>query len=83
MTTAGAGNNDRAQIAARVRGKAAEQRVSWKALAADTKINYSSLVRRMRGEVDFTATELVQVAEALDVDLGVLLPPREREAVAS
>lgn len=83
MTTPQKGSTARADVAAKVRGKAGELRVSAMTLAKETGIEYSALLRRMRGEVDFTAADLVLVAEALNVDVADLLPRREIQAVAS
>jgi len=68
-------------IAAKVRARAAERRVTIRALARATDMEYSAMLRRTRGDVDFTAGELAVVARALDADPAVFFPTTE--AVAS
>jgi len=83
MTTAQNENTPRSEVAAKVRGKAAERRISILALSEATGIEYSAMLRRTRGDVEFTAADLVAVANALDVDVADLLPRRDSQAVAS
>lgn len=84
MTTAQQGGAAREYVASKVRAKAAERRISIRALADKCGIEYSAMLRRTRGEVDFTADELVTIASRLDVNAGEFLPPAPTaQAVAS
>lgn len=76
-------SQNREAVAAKVRAAAAEKRISIRALADKTGIGYSALVRRMRGEVDFAAPELMVIADALGVSAGALLPEPVIERVAA
>lgn len=76
MTTAQKGNAATAEVAARVRSKAAEQRVSVRALATKVGMDYSSMLRRTRGDVPLTIPELISIANALGVDVAALMPKK-------
>lgn len=78
MTTANSINI----VSAKVRAMAAEKRISIRKLSALTGIEYSALLRRTRGEVEFTITDLGLVAEALGCTLSALVPA-DAEAVAA
>lgn len=41
------------------------------------------MLRRTRGDIEFSVGELMVVADALDVPIAVLLPDTEPQAVAS
>ena len=63
--------------AAKVRAAAAVKRMPILTLADRSGIGYSALLRRTRGEVDFTIGELVAVAYALSVPPVELMPEQE------
>lgn len=67
-------------IAFRVRFELKRQKRSQAALARDLDVTEHYLSRRVRGEVPFSAAELVRVAEALDVDVTVFFPQRQERA---
>lgn len=63
----------REQIASAVRAEVARQRVSQQTIAAATGLTQSAVSRRMTGVIDFSATELRQIAELLEVPAATLL----------
>lgn len=74
MSTGDLGNTTRQAIAAIVRGKVAELDVRQMDLAAAIGMDQQALSRRMRGKVDFTATELMLIAAYLKIDVADLMP---------
>lgn len=74
----------RSLVAAKVRSMAAEKRVSIRALADSTGLDYSAMLRRTRGQVDFTVADLIATADALGVNVAALMPaPTNSQSVAS
>ena len=63
--------------AAKVRARAAALRIPTSTLADMTGIPYKALLRRVRGEVEFTIGELITVAYALSVQPTELMPDQE------
>lgn len=53
--------------------RASGRRRRW--LAQQTGIPWPEFRKRMRGEADFTATELFEIARALDVPTALFIPP--------
>ena len=70
------------KVASKVRGIAAEKMLSTGDLAERSGIPYTTLRRKMRGEREFSVTELGLVARALDVDIEALVREAFAEAVA-
>lgn len=61
-------------VAAAVRAEAARHRVSQRDIADRLGLTQAAVWRRMRGDVPFTASELVEVARLLEVAPAALLP---------
>ena len=61
-------------IAAEVRAAVARKRVRLDELSAATGIARSTLSNKINGNSDFTVSELVEVAIALDVSAAEFLP---------
>lgn len=62
-----------ADVASKVRGLAAERRISHAALADNLGLSRMAMSRRLSGAVPLTPEELIQLARQLDVPAGVLL----------
>lgn len=60
-------------IAAEIRSAMGRRQVSGAQLARDTDRSQSYLSKRLRAEVPFSANDVEDICEALDVDLGTLL----------
>lgn len=67
-------------IANKVRGVAAEKRVSQERIASILGISLGSVSARMNGKVPFSSVELLRLSRAFDVEVGVFFPVRERVA---
>lgn len=67
-------------IANKVRGVAAEKRVSQERIASILGISLGSVNARMNGKVPFSSVELLRLSRAFDVEVGVFFPVRERVA---
>lgn len=61
-------------IADEVRSMMARKRITGKSVAARLGITEMAFSRRARGEVEFSASEIVLVAQALDCPVDDLLP---------
>jgi predicted XRE-type DNA-binding protein len=61
------------RIASNIRAEVARKRMTNAQIAELLGIEQTGVSRRMRGEVQWRATELVVLAEVLEVDPGVLL----------
>ena len=64
-------------VAGNVRAALARRDKSQRWLAEQTGIKEPTLHRRLRGEYPFHDWEVAAVAEALGVDITVLMPPLE------
>lgn len=71
------------RIAGEVRAEMFRQRVSQRELARRTGLLQQRLSRRLTGDVEFRASELETIAEALDVPVSRFLPSRGAEQVAA
>lgn len=73
------------RIASKVRGVAAEKRFTQQRIAETLGISRRSAVERFQGRVAFTGVELLELADAMRVDIMRFFPSNaERtEAVAS
>ena len=69
-------------VAGNVRAEMARVRVSQTQVGRALGITQQAVSRRLKGEVDFTVTELATVAELLGVETATLLPA-SRSAVRS
>jgi transcriptional regulator with XRE-family HTH domain len=69
-------------VAANIRAELGRRRVTYRELAkrlADrSDLNEVTLSRRLNGQIEFRHTELIAVAEALDVPVSVLLGEEAR-----
>ena len=63
-----------------VRAEMARNRASLRDVAEATGIKKTTLARRLDGTYPFNVTELVAIADFLDVPLSVLLPPLQTVA---
>lgn len=61
-------------IAFRVRSELGRKKLSQRRLARDLGWTVNFLNRRIRAEVPFTAVEIAQVAEILNVDVSCFYP---------
>lgn len=59
-----------AEVADRVRGVAAERRLSRGQIAATLQVTPMSLSRRLNGQTPLTAAELSALSDLLDVPVG-------------
>lgn len=73
----------REAVAAEVRATVARQQVSLSELSERTGIAKSTLSNKLRGKTDFSISELIDVAIALDVPTADLLPPAAGVAKAA
>lgn len=64
-------------VAFRVRYELKKQDRSVRELARELDMPPSSMHRRVTGETPFSAVEIAQVAQVLDVDVTVFFPPRK------
>lgn len=71
-------------VAANIRAEMARRRATQGALAAALGVTQQAVSRRLRGDVEFTVTELQIVAETLGVDPARLLtaPPSPARSVS-
>jgi len=68
------------RTAGAVRAELARRRTSGRQMAEDLGISKTSLHRRLTGEYPFTITQLVAIADYLQLPLSSLLPLDERAA---
>lgn len=61
-------------VAANVRAEMARRQVTQATLAAALGVTQQAVSRRLRGDVDFTVSELQAVADVLEVPVADLIP---------
>ena len=71
------------QVAAKVRAKAAERKVSQKDISLKTGIALSTLNRRMAGTSPWNTDELASVANVLGCRPGELIPSSTQDAAVA
>lgn len=62
------------EIANKVRGVAAEKRVTQERIAELLSLSVGSVNARMNGKVAFTSVEILRLARALDADVSSFYP---------
>lgn len=68
-------------IASSVRAELARSGKSGRQLATEMKWHYPHLARRLRGDVEFSATEVARIAAHLNLPIARLFgPPVDRQA---
>jgi len=72
----------REYVAAETRAALARDGRTAMQLAIDTDISKSSLSKKLRGQVSFTVEEIVDIAVALGIDPGALVPSTASQAAA-
>lgn len=75
--------NTTERIANRVRGLAAEHRFTQSRIAGVLGLSRTSVVERFNGRVPFTATELFDLAVAMQVPVGRFFPEVDSQGVAA
>jgi len=67
-------NSTAQRVTAEVRAEMARQRKSQTAIAKALNMSQVAVSRRLRGEVDFTVTDLARLADVLGVPLAQFIP---------